>query len=133
MRPFACDGILIQNNKLLLIRRGKEPFKGEWALPGGRINDHETAEECLKREMKEETGLEIEPITLVGIYSDPGRDPRRIITAAYLVRLISGNAKGGDDAAEAKWFDLDALPPLCADHPKIVKDSIVIFNKCKIS
>lgn len=123
MRPFACDMILIENGKILLIRRGREPFKGEWALPGGRIEDNETAEQCLKREMKEETGLEVEPVRLVGIYSDPQRDPRGIIAAAYLVKRTGGVLKAGDDAGEAQWFDLGGTPPLATDHGKIIKDA----------
>lgn len=125
MRPFACDMILIEDGKILLVRRGREPFKDEWAIPGGRIEDDETAEQCLKREMKEETGLEVEPIKLVGIYSDPKRDPRGIIAAAYLVRRTGGELKAGDDAAETEWFELEALPPLCTDHGKIIEDAIL--------
>ena len=128
MRPFACDMILIDDNKLLLVKRGREPFKGEWAVPGGRIEDNETAEECAKREMKEETGLEVEPVRLVGIYSDPKRDPRGIIAAAYLVKRTGGQLRAGDDADQAAWFGLDKLPELCTDHGKIVRDAILLFQ-----
>ncbi|MDD5171581.1 MAG: NUDIX hydrolase [Candidatus ainarchaeum sp.] len=124
MRPFACDMVLIENGKILLIRRAREPFKGEWATPGGRIEDNETAEECARREMKEETGLDIEIIRLIGLYSDPNRDPRGIIAAAFLVKRLGGQVKAGDDAGEARWFDLSALPPLCTDHGKIVEDAL---------
>ncbi len=123
MRPFACDMILIEDNRILLIKRAKEPFKGEWALPGGRIEDNEDAVQCLKREMKEETGLVVEPIRLTGVYSDPKRDPRGIIAAAYLVKRVGGEPKAGDDAGELRWFDLDDLPALCTDHKKIVEDA----------
>ena len=126
MRPFACDGLLVEDGKLLLIRRAAEPFKGQWALPGGRINDNENAEQCLKREMNEETGLDVAPIKLIGIYSDPTRDPRGIIAAAYLVKRIGGVLKGGDDAEEARFFDISSLPPLCADHEKIVGDLLEV-------
>jgi 8-oxo-dGTP diphosphatase len=124
MRPFACDMVLVEDGKMLLVRRGREPFKGEWATPGGRIEDGETAEECAKREMKEETGLDVEILKLTGIYSDPKRDPRGIIAAAYLVRRVGGIVKGGDDAEEAKWFELDSLPKLCADHKTIIADAL---------
>lgn len=129
MRPFACDGILIEGGKILLIRRGKEPFKGEWGVPGGRIEDDETAEQCLVREMKEETGLDVVPLKLIGLYSEPKRDPRLIIAAAYLVKRIGGEVRGGDDAAEAKWYELDDIPPLCTDHGKMVKDAIAELKK----
>lgn len=116
--------ILIEDGKVLLIRRAREPFKGEWAIPGGKIEDDETAEQCARREMKEETGLDVEPVKLTGIYSDPKRDPRGIITAAYLMRRIGGQVKAGDDAGEARWFELTALPKLCTDHGKIVEDAM---------
>jgi 8-oxo-dGTP diphosphatase len=131
MRPFACDMILVENGKILLVKRGREPFLGEWAIPGGRIEDGETAEECARREMKEETGLDVEILRLTGIYSDPKRDPRGIIAAAYLVRRIGGTVKGGDDAAEAKWFELGKLPGLCADHPLIVADALAQLDHLK--
>lgn len=96
---------------------------GEWAVPGGRIDDDETAEQCARREMKEETGLDIEIIRLTGIYSDPGRDPRGIIAAAFRVRRIGGEIRAGDDAAEAAWFSLNDLPRLAADHLKIIEEA----------
>jgi 8-oxo-dGTP diphosphatase len=123
MRPFACDMILIEDGKVLLIRRGREPFKGQWAIPGGRIEENETVEQCLKREMKEETNLDVEPIRLVGIYSDPKRDPRGIIAASYLVKRISGEPKAGDDAEEVKWFPLEEIPTLATDHKKMLEDA----------
>lgn len=116
--------ILVEGGKVLLIRRAREPFKGEWAIPGGRIEENETAEACAKREMREETGLEVEIIRLTGIYSDPGRDPRGIIAAAYLVRRTGGSVRAGDDAGEAEWFQLENMPRLCADHPKILEDAL---------
>ncbi len=124
MRSFACDSILIENGKILLIKRAYDPFAGQWALPGGRIDDNETAEDCLVREMKEETNLVVEPVKFTGLYSDPKRDPRGVIAAAYLVKRISGDPKAGDDAGEVAWFELENLPPLCADHKKIVKDAL---------
>lgn len=124
MRPFACDMVLIEGGNVLLIRRARDPFKGEWAIPGGRIEDDETAEQCALREMKEETGLDIELIRMTGLYSDPARDPRKIIAAGYLVRRLGGQVQAGDDAGEAQWFPLTGLPPLCADHAKILADAV---------
>ncbi len=125
MRPFACDGILVEDGKILLIKRAKEPDLGKWALPGGRIEEDETAEECLEREFREETGLEVEPVKLLGIYSDPARDPRKIIGAAYLTRKTGGELKAGDDAEEVKWFELGKIPEeLAFDHRKIIEDAM---------
>jgi len=129
MRPFACDIVLVEGGRILLVKRGREPFRGEWAVPGGRIEEGETAEECAKREMKEETGLDVEIIRLTGLYSDPKRDPRGIIAAAYLVRRIGGTVRGGDDAAEAKWFELGKLPKLCTDHGKMVADALAQLDE----
>jgi 8-oxo-dGTP diphosphatase len=116
--------ILAEGGKVLLIRRAREPFMGQWAIPGGRIEDNESAEECARREMKEETGLDVEIIRFTGIYSDPKRDPRGIIAAAFLVKRIGGELEAGDDAGEAAWFGLSELPPLCADHARILADAL---------
>jgi 8-oxo-dGTP diphosphatase len=123
--------VLVEDGRILLIRRGAQPFKGEWAVPGGRIEDNETAEQCAVREMKEETGLDVEIVRLTGIYSDPKRDPRGIIVAAYLVRRLGGVVAGGDDAAEARWFQLGEIPRLCTDHGKIVADALAQLDKIK--
>jgi 8-oxo-dGTP diphosphatase len=127
-RPFACDAVIIHEDKIALVKRGREPFKGEWATPGGRIEDNETAEECLVREAKEETNLDVEIVALAGIRSDPKRDPRGIIAAFYLCRCLSppSQIKGGDDAEKAEWFPLTALPKLCSDHPHIVEQTLQI-------
>jgi len=129
MRPFACDGILIENGRILLIKRAREPDLGKWAVPGGRIEDDESAEECLIREFREETGIEIEPAGLIGVYSDPARDPRKIIGAAYFARRKGGRLKPGDDAGEAAWFMVGSLPSEIAfDHKKIIQDALTLLS-----
>ncbi len=127
-RPFACDGVIIQDNKIVLIKRGFEPFKGQWAVPGGRIEDNETAEQCLVREMKEETNLDVVPLKLISVYSDPQRDPRGIIVASYLCKVVGGELKAGDDAGDAKWVSLNDLPKLAGDHAKIVADAVALLK-----
>ena len=123
MRTIACDSILIENGKLLLIKRGNMPEKGKWALPGGRLEEDETVEECLVREAKEETGLDVEPLKLMGIYSKPERDPRKIVSLIYVVKKVGGEPKAGSDAAELAWFDLNQLPEgLAFDHEEILAD-----------
>ena len=106
--------------KVLLVRRGGEPFKGCWAFPGGFLQNDETAKEGALRELREETGLEAAAIGELGVFSDPDRDPReRVITIAYYALVKPFEVIGGDDADEAAWFPADALPELAFDHDKI--------------
>lgn len=115
--------------KVLLIRRANEPFKNCWAFPGGFINIDESAENAAKRELYEETGLEIKELKQIGAYSEPDRDPReRIITIAFTGYSDKMEVKGGDDAKEAKWFAIDNLPLLAFDHDLILKDAMKILS-----
>lgn len=111
--------------KVLLIQRGNEPFKGQWAFPGGFMNMDETTEQCAVRELEEETGLKISEIKQIGAYSKVDRDPRgRTVTVAYLAIIDKpGAVKGLDDAAKAQWFPLSNLPELAFDHEEIMKDA----------
>ena len=111
---------------VLLIRRGNEPYKDCWAFPGGFLNMDETLEQCALRELKEETGLTPPgDITELKSFSTVDRDPRgRTITVAFLIEMPLTEATGGDDAAEAKWFPLNSLPPLAFDHDEILKVAI---------
>ena len=110
--------------KILLIQRRDEPFKGCWAFPGGFMDMDETTEQCAIRELKEETGLEVGEVKQVGAYSSVDRDPRgRTITVAYVAHIPQAlPVMGLDDAAEAKWWPIDALPPLAFDHAQILQD-----------
>lgn len=111
---------------VLLIRRGNEPYKGCWALPGGFMDMDETLEQCALRELKEETGLTPSgDITELKSFSTVDRDPRgRTITVAFLIEMPLTEAKGGDDAADARWFPLNELPPLAFDHDEIIKEAL---------
>ena len=113
--------------KILLIQRGGEPFKGCWAFPGGFMEMDETTEQCARRELKEETGLEVGEIKQVGAYSKVDRDPRgRTITVAYVTRVPQElPVTGLDDAAQARWWPLNALPPLAFDHADILRDALL--------
>ncbi|MCK4319286.1 NUDIX hydrolase [Candidatus Micrarchaeota archaeon] len=121
MRPIAVDCIILKRNKILLIKRGHEPFKDMWALPGGLVEDLESAEEACIRETKEETGLDVKIKKLAGVYSDPGRDPRKVISIVFLCEY-TGIPKAGDDAKEVGWFEIGELPELAADHKKIIEN-----------
>ncbi len=127
---LTVDGVVIRNGKILLIRRKNEPFKGRWALPGGFVEYGETVEEAVMREVAEETGLATDIDGIAGVYSDPGRDPRgHTISIAYLLSpKDDSEPEGGDDASEAKFFDVNELPPLAFDHDRIIKDALHTMN-----
>jgi len=119
----TADGIVLKGNEIVLIRRGKEPFKGSYALPGGFLNYGERLEECAVREVLEETGVKTKVVELVGIYSSPDRDPRgHFVTAVYHLEPIGGMLKAGDDAQDVEWIHLDKLPKFAFDHGKIIQD-----------
>lgn len=109
---------------VLLVRRGRDPFRGTWALPGGFVDEGELVEDAARRELAEETGIRwTGALTQVGAYADPGRDPRgwtaSIVWAAY-VGPAPLTATGGDDADDAAWQPVEALPLLAFDHNEIV-------------
>ena len=115
---------------VLLIKRKNEPFKDCWAFPGGFINIDESAEDAAIRELKEETGMEISTVEQLKAYSTPNRDPReRVITIAFIAESQIKEVKGGDDAKEARWFDISTLPPLAFDHAQILKDALEKVKK----
>ena len=110
--------------RVLLVRRGREPFAGLWAIPGGFLGIDEPAEAAARRELREETGLEIPgSVEPIGFFAEPGRDPRgRTISLAHAAVVRAGEhpIKGGDDAAEAAWVDLESPPKLAFDHDEIL-------------
>ena len=116
--------------QVLLIERGFEPFKGFWAFPGGFMNMDETTEQCAVRELEEETGLKVAELHQIGAYSKVDRDPRgRTITVAYLAVIDAPvPVSGHDDAAKARWFPIDALPPLAFDHEDIMQDAVTLYH-----
>ena len=122
-----CIVFYKEDNKIyvLLIKRKNEPYKDFWAFPGGFINIDESAEDAALRELKEETGLDISTVEQLKAYSNPNRDPReRVITIAFIAESQIKKVKGGDDAKEARWFDISNLPPLAFDHDQILKDAL---------
>lgn len=128
-RRVAVDAVIVQESKILLIKRGVEPFKGMWALPGGGVEFDETAEEALRKEVLEEAGLTVKSMVFLQVYTDPKRDPKQAISLAYVVHA-EGEPKAGDDARAYKWFGLHDLPELAFDHGKIIEDYL---NKSSLS
>ncbi|MBL0060111.1 MAG: NUDIX hydrolase [bacterium] len=119
----TADVVAIRDSQVLMILR-RNPPEG-WALPGGFIEYGETAEHAAARELHEETGLLATSLRLVGVYSDPERDTRyHTITVAFAAE-VSGRLEAGDDALDARWFPLDALPEQIAfDHRKVINDAL---------
>jgi 8-oxo-dGTP diphosphatase len=109
---------------VLLIKRKFEPFKNQWALPGGLVNNDEPLEEAARRELKEETGIEVNNLEQFHAFGKPGRDPRnRVVSIAYtgLVSQKDHSLKADTDASEASWFNLNQLPELAFDHMDIIQ------------
>jgi 8-oxo-dGTP diphosphatase len=109
---------------VLLIRRGNEPFKGSYALPGGFVDVGERVEDSCRRELSEESGLHVGELRLIGVYSDPGRDPRgHTCSVAYLARVGRAEVTAGDDAAAAEWVADWRREKLAFDHAQIIADA----------
>jgi 8-oxo-dGTP diphosphatase len=123
---------------VLLIRRRSEPFAGCWALPGGFLNPDETLETAAYRELREETGIELSGIgRLVGVFSEPGRDPRGWVVSAAFAVLIEAERlstlAAGDDADAAALFPVGALPDLAFDHGRIITAALTALDLAPIS
>src|SRR5688500_17037780 len=100
---LTADIIIEMDGKIILAKRGSEPHKGSWAFPGGKLDGNETIEETAVREAKEETGLDVALQQVLGVYSDPGRDPRgRFVSVVYIANVSGGELKAGSDAEEVK-------------------------------
>lgn len=121
------------NEKLmvLLVKRGSEPYKGMWGLPGGFLEDDEELIDGMKRELEEETGLKIRNAKQLKAYGKVGRDPRgRTVSVAFvaLIEQKDSEVKAGDDAAEAEWHSVHDLPELAFDHALILQDALASLD-----
>lgn len=138
-RPsLTVDVVLLSGDPataVLLIERGHEPSAGAWALPGGFVDQGERVYDAALRELAEETGVSAGPLTLLGVYDTPGRDPRGwTISVTYMQRVEDQLAAvGGDDASNARWFDLEALPGLAFDHAAIIADARAAALSCALT
>ena len=123
-RPVTVDCVVFQGDAVVLIKRGHEPFKGSYALPGGFVDQNETVEEACRRETLEETGLVVENLRMVGVYSDPARDTlRHTIAVAFVAEADLSTMKAGDDAAQVELVNDWQSLPLAFDHRKIIEDA----------
>lgn len=109
---------------VLLIQRGKSPFQGAWAFPGGFINVGESPEAAARRELEEETGIRDVHLEQLRAFGDPGRDPRGHTVTVAFVSVVEADApfrrEAGSDAAQARWWPISDLPPLAFDHEEIL-------------
>jgi len=113
--------IELAGERVVLIRRRNPPLG--WALPGGFVDEGERLDVAVVREVKEETGLDVELVEQFFTYSDPARDPRRHTLSTVFIGRAHGEPRGADDAAEARAFPVEALPTeLCFDHGTILAD-----------
>jgi 8-oxo-dGTP diphosphatase len=120
---LTVDTVIIHMGKIVLIRRNNPPFQGHFALPGGFVEVGETVEAAAIREAKEETGLDVRLLKLLGVYSDPLRDPRGHTVSVCFLAEGSGNLQAGSDAKDTGLFGIDEIPKLAFDHNKIIEDS----------
>ncbi|WP_405673202.1 NUDIX domain-containing protein [Streptomyces sp. NBC_01530] len=126
---YTADVVVTTTDRyVLLIERGWDPFKGQWALPGGHVDPGETSRAAAARELGEEAGVYAAPEELeqIGTFDRPGRDPRgRYVTVAYHLTVIPGTiVEAGDDATNAQWWPLSDLPPLAFDHADILSAAV---------
>ena len=127
--PSLTADIFIFDDDLnfILIKRGNDPFKNCWALPGGFVEYGESTENAAIREAKEETSIDVELVDLVNVYSEPNRDPRgHTVTVAYIAKGDFQDRKADDDACDIAIFSVDELDEIdvAFDHEKIIRDCL---------
>jgi len=124
---LTVDGIIGKNDEILLIKRKNPPFKDRYALPGGFVEYNENVESAVVREVEEETGLKTKIKELIGVYSEPDRDPRgHTVSVVFSLGVKSGSLSSGSDAKKAKYFKVNEIPELAFDHKKIIKDYLLL-------
>ncbi len=122
---LAVDGLAVYEGKLVAIKRRYYPHEGLYCLPGGMVDYGERVEDAVVREVREETGLDTKVVSLIGVYSEPDRDPRgHVISLAYALEVVSGTLVSGTDAAKVGLLDLEDLPEMGFDHREIVADYV---------
>jgi mutator protein MutT len=114
-RPLLGVGaIIVRGERILLVRRANPPLQGQWSIPGGLVETGETIKEAITREVREETGLEVEPLQLVEVFErilrdDESRVQYHYVLIDYSCRIVAGEAKAGSDVSEVRWASCDEL------------------------
>jgi len=125
LRALATDGVVLVGGEVALLERDHPPHEGDWVLPGGMVERDERAREACAREVREEVGLTVRPVSFVGLYDDPDRDERGNVSAAYLcVPTGDGEPTAREEARRVATFPPDDLPALGFDHARIVADAL---------
>ncbi|GIU74313.1 MAG: NUDIX hydrolase [Bryobacteraceae bacterium] len=136
-RPLVGVGaVLFDGPRVLLIERGQEPLKGWWTLPGGLVEAGERLDQALRREVREETGLEVEPLTVAAIFEriikdQHGRAEYHYVIIDYLCRSCGGRLQWGSDVADARWVELDQLAALqvAPGTPPVIEKALAIWRE----
>lgn len=128
---LTVDIVVIFQGKIVLVRRRNPPYQGCYALPGGFVEVGERVEDAAIREAGEETGLDVRLVRLLGVYSDPERDPRGHTVSIVYLAVGSGDLKAGSDAESVGLFSIDGLPAsLAFDHARILQDAAGEIKGC---
>lgn len=127
-RALATDAVVLLDGEVVLMNRAHEPHEGEWVLPGGLVEPDERAHEACVRETEEEVGLDVEPVSFVGLYDAPDRDERGNVSVAFLCRPTSSGQvpEAREEASAVDTFDPSNLPSLGFDHDRILDDALTL-------
>lgn len=121
---LTVDAVIAdREGRVLVMERGTDPFRGTWVFPGGLVDPGETVEEACIREVREELGLDVKLIGLIGIYSEPGRDPRgSFVSIAYRAEIVGGTPIITPEARAYRWLEPDEVVPMGFDHARSLAD-----------
>ncbi|WP_306055362.1 NUDIX hydrolase [Natronococcus wangiae] len=130
LRVLATDGVVLVDGQVVLIQRDHEPYAGQWVLPGGLVERGETARTACEREIAEEIGLTVVAEQFVGLYDEPGRDPRGNVSAAFRCAAVNDeDPQPLEEARAVEVFDSDNLPSMGFDHERIVADTLELKSE----
>ena len=125
LRALATDAVILTGDGVVLIERNHPPHGGAWVLPGGMVERGERARTACAREVREEVGMAVRPVSFVGLYDAPDRDPRGNVSAAFLcLPTRGGEPEPRSEARRVGTFDPADLPELGFDHGRIVADAL---------
>jgi 8-oxo-dGTP diphosphatase len=129
-RIVTVDSVILKENKVLLLKRSFGMFKGHWVLPGGKVTKGEDTWKAVVREAREETGLDVRVVRMIGFYDSPDRDPEKhAASMAFLCRPLKGKLKGNTESTDIRYFPVEELPEKMGfDHRKIIQDTLRSIN-----